>query len=219
MVAGGEVSRRRTHVARDRRRVRRLVADDPEVHEPVRDRDERGGGWEPRSVRQRSRCRGERTDLRGLERARVLGGGQATNGGITLRKITPGNRSREDFRIAGGTRTPARDPSADERISTWGRQSGLVGGHVRNYGPGWKVARTTARRRDEVCQNCGHDGSERQLQVHHVIPVRAFRDGPETRKQDAHDIGNLVLLCHRCHSEAEHGELEFESEPRDPLCE
>ncbi|WP_175452875.1 HNH endonuclease [Halorientalis regularis] len=70
-----------------------------------------------------------------------------------------------------------------------------------------------------MCQNCGHDGSERQLQVHHVIPVRAFRDGPETRKQDAHDIGNLVLLCHRCHSEAEHGELEFESEPRDPLCE
>lgn len=47
------------------------------------------------------------------------------------------------------------------------------------------------------CEACGHDGSESRLDVHH-------------RNRDKHDqsLGNLVVLCHRCHIQihAEAGE-------------
>ncbi|WP_049993955.1 HNH endonuclease [Halapricum salinum] len=91
------------------------------------------------------------------------------------------------------------------------------GGYSRRYGPGWATARTRVQNRDEVCQQCGHDGRDRRLEVHHIIPVRVFRDDPERDLQDAHDLDNLVLLCRRCHGKVEHGAIEAsfaESETR-----
>lgn len=84
------------------------------------------------------------------------------------------------------------------------------GGYSHRYGPGWSVVREKVRERDEVCQHCGHDGSERRLEVHHIVPVRVFRQTPELSIEDAHDEENLVLLCNRCHGRADHGQIEFE---------
>lgn len=93
------------------------------------------------------------------------------------------------------------------------------GGHVYRYGPGWTAAREAARDRDEVCRQCGHDGSERTLDVHHIVPVRHFRDAEDASLEAAHDLSNLVLLCRACHAAAEHGRIGFESGIADPLSE
>lgn len=55
----------------------------------------------------------------------------------------------------------------------------------------WERARTAALARDRVCQDCG---SEDDLHVHHIRPVRLFDD-----YDDAHDLTNLVVLCSSCH--------------------
>jgi 5-methylcytosine-specific restriction endonuclease McrA len=90
------------------------------------------------------------------------------------------------------------------------------GGHSRNYGPGWTAAREAVRHRDEVCQNCGADGSNTILEVHHIIPVREFYQSETTPIEEAHDTRNLLLLCQECHSEAHHGTLSFTTEISHP---
>lgn len=54
------------------------------------------------------------------------------------------------------------------------------------------------RRAAGQCEECGHDGSESRLDVHH-------------RNGDKHDqcLRNLVVLCHRCHMRihSERGEI------------
>lgn len=73
------------------------------------------------------------------------------------------------------------------------------------YGEGWLTARRKTLRRDQFrCQLCGmtdgehHDVYDRQLDVHHMDPVRTFVD-----KSDAHTLDNLITLCRRCHVDAE----------------
>jgi 5-methylcytosine-specific restriction endonuclease McrA len=61
----------------------------------------------------------------------------------------------------------------------------------------WKY-REEVQERDEVCQRCGHDGSDQFLDVHHITPVRKF-DDPDK----AHQLSNLVLLCRSCHRAVE----------------
>lgn len=85
------------------------------------------------------------------------------------------------------------------------------GGYSNRYGPGWSVARENIRERDEVCQHCGHDGAERQLEVHHIVPIRVFRAAEHLSIEDAHAEENLVLLCNRCHGHADHGQIEFDA--------
>lgn len=85
------------------------------------------------------------------------------------------------------------------------------GGHTGYYGPGWSRARRRAVHRDRVCQRCAHDGEERQLEVHHIIPVRLFKQSEFAELPEAHQLPNLVVLCRSCHNEVEHGESEFES--------
>ncbi|QLH80965.1 HNH endonuclease [Halosimplex pelagicum] len=59
-------------------------------------------------------------------------------------------------------------------------------------GEKWAVARSAALARDNGrCQDCG---SEDDLHVHHIKPVREF-DVPA----DAHYVENLVVLCKYCH--------------------
>jgi len=85
------------------------------------------------------------------------------------------------------------------------------GGHTDDYGPGWRPARRRVRDRDKVCQKCGHDGSESQLEVHHIVPVRLFDRSDVTDISEAHDLSNLLLLCFDCHRVEEHEESTFES--------
>jgi len=85
------------------------------------------------------------------------------------------------------------------------------GGYSHRYGSGWSVVREQIRERDEVCQHCGHDGIEKRLEVHHIVPVRVFRQAVGLSVEDAHDEENLVLLCKRCHGRADHGKIEFEA--------
>ena len=85
------------------------------------------------------------------------------------------------------------------------------GGYSKRYGSGWSVIREQIETRDEVCQHCGHNGSERRLEVHHIVPVRVFRQTPDLSVEDAHVEENLVLLCKRCHGRADHGLIEFDA--------
>lgn len=61
----------------------------------------------------------------------------------------------------------------------WNRRRDYLDASIRNQ----------VKRRDRhVCQQCGHN---RDLEVDHIIPA-AWGGG--------HDLGNLVTLCHDCHS-------------------
>jgi 5-methylcytosine-specific restriction endonuclease McrA len=51
----------------------------------------------------------------------------------------------------------------------------------------WGEIRARVHERDEACVRCG---SRRRLQVHHRVPLR---DG------GTNELGNLELLCGRCH--------------------
>ncbi|MFB6198761.1 MAG: NUMOD3 domain-containing DNA-binding protein [Halobacteriaceae archaeon] len=71
----------------------------------------------------------------------------------------------------------------------------------------WLRSRGQVRIRDEFCQVCGHDGSERILDVHHIVPIRLFEEDEYLTANDAHETGNLVLVCRTCHWDAETGNL------------
>lgn len=103
------------------------------------------------------------------------------------------------------TRRRMSDSTAGPANPNW------EGGYSRYYGPGWSLARESVRNRDGCCQSCGHDGSERRLEVHHIVPVRVFRESGEREISEAHDLSNLVLLRNSCHTKADFGDLEFES--------
>jgi len=110
------------------------------------------------------------------------------------------------------TREKMSEATSGERNPNW------RGGYSARYGAGWSTAREQALERDGCCQHCGEDGTEYRLGVHHIIPVRHFRLADHTSISDAHDLGNLVVLCNHCHPKADHGDITFESELEDPLC-
>jgi predicted HNH restriction endonuclease len=58
--------------------------------------------------------------------------------------------------------------------------------------------RRKVRSRDEVCQKCGSDGSDRLLDVHHIDPIRTFE-----KPEEANTMDNLILLCRSCHRAVE----------------
>jgi 5-methylcytosine-specific restriction endonuclease McrA len=62
----------------------------------------------------------------------------------------------------------------------------------------WRVVRLLALRRDGF--QCRHCGARRRLEVHHVKRVA---DHPEL----AFDLGNLMVLCARCHTTETNKEL------------
>lgn len=99
------------------------------------------------------------------------------------------------------TRKKMSQSTAGENNPNW------RGGYSNRYGAGWTLARERVRERDQVCY-CGHDGSQDTLAVHHMVPVRRFRETSILTLEDAHREENLVLLCNRCHGRAEHGQIE-----------
>lgn len=133
-----------------------------------------------------------------------------------LREELTGNEIPEDVRrrisesLTGMTRPDETRRKMSE--STRGEANPRwKGGVDPYYGSEWSMARRKARRRNEVCQNCGAGDETARLEVHHIIPLRLFEQSDIAEKNDAHDLSNLVTLCRACHMEAEHGDLSFES--------
>lgn len=85
------------------------------------------------------------------------------------------------------------------------RAEGIWSNDPNDYGPDWPQIRAAARARDGYrCQVCGVPEGDRQHEVHHRTPFRAFRDA-----EGAHDarranrFDNLVTLCPACHRKVE----------------
>jgi len=74
-----------------------------------------------------------------------------------------------------------------------------------DYGDTWDDAREEALQRDsEQCRVCGTtqedhiDEYERELNVHHIKPLREFQN-----VEKAHSLSNLAVLCLECHRDLE----------------
>jgi DEAD/DEAH box helicase domain-containing protein len=79
------------------------------------------------------------------------------------------------------------------------REAGLWTNDPNNYGPGWAQIRDRVRARDKyTCQVCGAVETNRQHDVHHKIPLRAFTSFIEANRLD-----NLTTLCPTCHRKVE----------------
>lgn len=75
------------------------------------------------------------------------------------------------------------------------------GGRNPYYGPDWPQQRRLARERDRhTCQDCGVVQRRPLLDVHHLIPRRAF---DHLDYVAANALGNLVTLCRGCHATRE----------------
>jgi DEAD/DEAH box helicase domain-containing protein len=76
---------------------------------------------------------------------------------------------------------------------------GLWNNHPNRYGPHWESLRRQARARDGYrCQVCGQLEGDREHDVHHKKPFRAFSSPSE-----ANQLNNLITLCSACHHKAE----------------
>jgi DEAD/DEAH box helicase domain-containing protein len=79
------------------------------------------------------------------------------------------------------------------------RESGAWTNDPNDYGPNWQKIRETVRKRDQfTCQVCGAKESNRQHDVHHKTPFRAF-----TSIEEANRLENLTTLCPSCHHKVE----------------
>ena len=79
------------------------------------------------------------------------------------------------------------------------RDAGMWTNDPNDYGPDWPRIRDRVRARDKyTCQVCGAVESNRQHDVHHKTPFRAF-----TSMMDANRLENLTTLCPSCHRKVE----------------
>jgi DEAD/DEAH box helicase domain-containing protein len=79
------------------------------------------------------------------------------------------------------------------------REAGMWTNDPNNYGPAWSQIRDRVRARDKyTCQVCGAVETDRQHDVHHKVPFRAF-----TSFVEANRLENLITLCPSCHHKAE----------------
>ena len=87
---------------------------------------------------------------------------------------------------------------SDETIEAL-RASGAWTNDPNDYGPDWPRIRLAVRTRDGFrCQVCGAAESDREHDVHHKIPFKAF-----TSAIEANQLDNLITLCSSCHRKAE----------------
>ena len=87
---------------------------------------------------------------------------------------------------------------SEETISRL-REAGMWTNDPNNYGPGWAQLRERVRARDKyTCQVCGAVETNRQHDVHHKVPFRAFPSFVEANRWE-----NLITLCPSCHHKAE----------------
>jgi DEAD/DEAH box helicase domain-containing protein len=79
------------------------------------------------------------------------------------------------------------------------RESGAWTNDPNDYGPDWQKIRLAVRKRDQFkCQVCGAEETNREHDVHHKIPFRAF-----TSAAEANRLENLTTLCRTCHQKVE----------------
>jgi DEAD/DEAH box helicase domain-containing protein len=80
------------------------------------------------------------------------------------------------------------------------REAGAWTNDPNDYGSGWNRLRDAVRHRDGYrCQVCSAvEEADRQHDVHHKIPFRAFLSAAEANRMD-----NLITLCPACHRKAE----------------
>ena len=79
------------------------------------------------------------------------------------------------------------------------RAAGAWSNDPNDYGPDWPRIRDRVRARDKyTCQVCGAVETNRQHDVHHKTPFRAF-----TSYVEANRLDNLTTLCPSCHHKAE----------------
>jgi len=74
-------------------------------------------------------------------------------------------------------------------------------GHPKYRGGNWEVQAARARARDGYrCRICGatEEALGRQLDVHHLVPVRLFASAAEANRLD-----NLIAVCRSCHRRLE----------------
>jgi len=86
------------------------------------------------------------------------------------------------------------------------REAGAWTNDPNNYGPDWNKIREKVRARDGYkCQVCGTPETNRQHDVHHKTPFRAFVQigSTEPAYVRANRLDNLVTLCPSCHHKAE----------------
>ena len=89
--------------------------------------------------------------------------------------------------------------SLSEETVTRLREAGMWTNDPNNYGPGWAQIRDRVRARDKyTCQVCGAVETNRQHDVHHKVPFRAF-----TSLVEANRLDNLTTLCPSCHHQVE----------------
>lgn len=96
-----------------------------------------------------------------------------------------------------------------ERVGS--RHPRWKGGGDLYYGPNWQSQRRKRLEYDSYeCQMCGLSGTEskdeygRQLEVHHLRPVRTFHEEPGDVDWDVlNGLDNLVTLCLPCHRKIE----------------
>lgn len=79
------------------------------------------------------------------------------------------------------------------------REAGAWTNDRNNYGAEWNRVRENIRARDQYrCQVCGALEINRQHDVHHKIPFRAF-----TSAEEANRLANLTTVCRTCHQKVE----------------
>lgn len=57
------------------------------------------------------------------------------------------------------------------------------------------------------CEECGHNGSGTRLDVSHDISVKKAKENGMT--EQCWSVGNLTVLCRRCHQEKDKLNLKF----------
>lgn len=79
------------------------------------------------------------------------------------------------------------------------REAGVWTNDPNDFGPGWSKIRDRVRARDKyTCQVCGAVEMNRQHDVHHKVPFKAF-----VTREEANRLENLTTLCPSCHHKVE----------------
>ena len=84
------------------------------------------------------------------------------------------------------------------------RDAGLWTNDPNDYGPDWQKIRLAVRKRDQFkCQVCGAAETNREHDVHHKTPFRAFIQNGVLDREQANRLENLTTLCQSCHRKVE----------------
>jgi DEAD/DEAH box helicase domain-containing protein len=165
----------------------------------------------------------EVTVLSTSAQAAVLGGDKSWGELQVTRQVT-GFRKRRWYTHENLGEEPLELPPTDlqttgywvslsEEAVTRLREAGVWSNDPNDYGPDWPRIRDRVRARDKyTCQVCGAVETNRQHEVHHKIPFRAFMGGNakspdfalrDIARQQANRLDNLTTLCPTCHHKAE----------------